>query len=493
MPTDRSGRPLAGATRTAPGATAASAACTAGTGHTRQSAPTSGPAKTGSPHAGAEAGLLSLMRAERLARRAADLLELGHVIANETRKLNRARQIFVVSIDRSHGATVRAVSGIAVVDGASTLAAAVQRLLGRISTERGLASSLAFTLPAWCADERELAEAYPFIEMAWIPFHDRRRQPIAGMLLARETIWTADEITLSERLAEGYSQCWRELAPPGLLSRTAARLNRWKLAATVVVLAGFALPVPMTVLAPAEIVARDAALVTAPVDGVIDAVPVEPGQSVRPGDVLVRFVDINARNRHELALREVAVATARVKQLTLLSFTDAKGRHELGLAETELNLKRAELAYAKDTLERTVLRAQRAGMAVFADRRAMLGRPVATGERLMEIADSDRIEVRVDVPAVEAAALKPDSAIKLFLDVDPLHAWHGTVARTDYKARPGDADVLSFRTIAHLVADGRPPPRIGLRGTAQVYGDRTALCIYLLRRPLSAARQWLGL
>ena len=35
-------------------------------------------------------------------------------------------------------------------------------------------------------------------------------------------------------------------------------------------------------------------------------------------------------------------------------------------------------------------------------------------------------------------------------------------------------------------------PRIGLRGTARIYGGDTTLFYYLLRRPITAARQWLG-
>ena len=41
--------------------------------------------------------------------------------------------------------------------------------------------------------------------------------------------------------------------------------------------------------------------------------------------------------------------------------------------------------------------------------------------------------------------------------------------------------------------DGEAMPRIGLRGTAKVYGERSSLFMFLFRRPLSALRQGLGL
>jgi hypothetical protein len=72
-----------------------------------------------------------------------------------------------------------------------------------------------------------------------------------------------------------------------------------------------------------------------------------------------------------------------------------KGRHDLGIAQAELDLKAAELAYAAELLDRSVIRAERAGIAVYADQRSLLGRPVAPGQRIMEIADPAEIEARI--------------------------------------------------------------------------------------------------
>jgi hypothetical protein len=37
------------------------------------------------------------------------------------------------------------------------------------------------------------------------------------------------------------------------------------------------------------------------------------------------------------------------------------------------------------------------------------------------------------------------------------------------------------------------PPRLGIRGTAQLYGDRVPMIYYILRRPVAFLRQWVGL
>ena len=440
----------------------------------------------GQPRAASEQTLALdlLLRIEMMARNAADEAELRQLIANETRKLNRARQIFVVRLAQGGTATVTAASGVATIDSHSTLAGAIERLIAAIAADKGLVEPVELTLPAYCAPGSELAVAYPFRELLWWPLHDRSKVPFAGLLLARETVWTGNDVTITRRLAEAYAHAWRELATSRYFRPRLTRRVRWGMIAAAAAAVLLAVPVPMTALAPAEIVAAAPFIVSAPIDAVIDDVAVEPGIEVAAGDVLVRFSDTTLRNRVEVAEREVAVAESRVKQATILAFSDQKGRHELGIALAELDLKKAERDYASELMAKTMLRADRAGL---------IGKPVATGERIMEIADAARIEVRIDLAMPDAIALQPDSSIKLFLDVAPLQPWTGKVVRSDYRARPSDSDVMSFRTFAIIDAGGRPLPRIGLRGTAQVYGRTTPLAVFFFRRPLSAARQWLGL
>ncbi|MEQ1713991.1 MAG: HlyD family secretion protein, partial [Hyphomicrobium sp.] len=156
-------------------------------------------------------------------------------------------------------------------------------------------------------------------------------------------------------------------------------------------------------------------------------------------------------------------------------------------------LKMAERNYARDMMEQSAVRATRSGIAVFADKRELTGKPVAVGERIMEIADPASIELKIDLPVADAIALKPGARVMAFLDSDPLRPFAGKIDRSDYKARPGEGDVAAFRVIATLASGNRQPPRLGVRGTAQISGDDVALGFFLFRRPIAAARQWTGL
>ncbi len=440
-----------------------------------------------------QAPLELLLKIEEQARNAVDITELQHLIVNQTRKLNRARQIFLVACNEGGNTRVVCLSGMSSIDPTSILLADVAVLMRRLSRENGLRVAIEFTLPAFCDPKSDLAAAYPFREMAWVPFMPRKGVPFAGMLMARESVWSSGDVAISHRLGATYAHAWRELQPASRLGSFKSYAMRWRTTLMVMAAVAMFVPVPMTALAPVEIVAAAPEIVAAPFDGVVAAIDVDPNTSVKIGDVIIRLNDTTLRNKRDIALSEVAVAQARVRQLNLLAFGDAKGRQELGLAEAELALKKAELDYANDLLARSVLRAHRNGIAVYPDRRALMGKPVVTGERLMEIAEPAKVEARIDVALADAIALRDAGTARLFLDVDPLNWLTGRIVRADYKARASDSDVLAFR--AYVEIDRTVPftPRIGLRGTAQIQGNPAPLGLVLFRRPLSAARQWLGL
>lgn len=258
------------------------------------------------------------------------------------------------------------------------------------------------------------------------------------------------------------------------------------------VASGF-VPVSMTALAPVEVSPQKALVVTAPVDGVIENILVEPNAVVMKDQPLVRMADTVLKNRLEIAEREVSVAEAKIKKASQLAFVDIRGRHELGVAQAELQLRHAERDYARQLLERSVIKAERDGVAFFTDPKELIGRPVVVGERLMELADPQRLEFRIDLPVADSIVLNDGVRVKVFLDSDPLNPVEARLLRADFQARPRENQQLAFRLIAERAATDTRPLRLGVRGTAQIYGNHVSLAFYLFRRPISAARQWFGL
>lgn len=455
---------------------------------TQQTRVTAGAAASGDD----KTALLQLLAIEAEARDAKNQDELGALIANEGRKLTRARQIFVFRYNRSDF-VVTAVSGLAAVDRTVPLIQWVERTMARVSSELGAQQMREFNISAFSEKSDQSAKTYPMPEALWIPFLDRSAAVMGGMLLTRKSPWIDRDSLIAERLAGTFAHAWLSL-------NNSAKVLTWlkpgkRAAAIAASLFAFlsVVPVSLTTLAPAEVGPASPFIVAAPIEGVIEDIPIETNAEVKKGDVLLRFTDTMLRNRLEVAEREVLVAEARLKTTTQMAFSDVRGKHELAIVRAELGLKTAERDYARDLLAKTVLRAERDGVAVFAGKNDLIGRPVAVGERLLEIADPAQIEFRIDVPVADAIILREGARVKVFLDSDPLRSSEATVVRSDYLARVNDGVQLSFRVVARLDGAQGTIPRLGARGTAQIYGDKVALLFYLLRRPFSTIRQWTGL
>ena len=110
----------------------------------------------------------------------------------------------------------------------------------------------------------------------------------------------------------------------------------------------------------------------------------------------------------------------------------------------------------------------------------------------MQGADPRETRLRIDLPVADAIQLAPGTRVALFLDVAPLELVSAQLAQASYEAAPTPDDVLAYRVYADF-PQGTPAQRPGLKGTAKLYGADVPLALYLFRRPLSAARQWLGL
>jgi len=135
--------------------------------------------------------------------------------------------------------------------------------------------------------------------------------------------------------------------------------------------------------------------------------------------------------------------------------------------------------------------APRAGVAVYSDPNDWLGKPVVTGERILQIADPKAPGMRIQLPVADAIALEPGAKVALFLTAYPLDPLHGEILDTSYQAKPSEEGVASYRLLAS-VQDAPPHARLGLHGTAKLYGERVVLGYYLLRRPLASLRAWTG-
>ncbi|MCP2075565.1 UNVERIFIED_ORG: multidrug resistance efflux pump [Pseudomonas lini] len=426
------------------------------------------------------ARFLDLERQTRAARTPA---QLSYSLVNDGQALFGFRHAALLIAGK-----VQAVTGVSTVEPNAPFVAFVEQAVaqlfkqGVLNQARVIAGDL--VSEAIRADWRSLSAGQVF----WLPLIDHQGQEFGGLWLARDLPWTPSEQVLLSQLGDTYSHAWLALQPrkPWRLRWTRKR----QVALVAVLLLGLLIPVRQSVLAPAEVVPLGGQVVAAPLDGVIAEFLVKPNQAVKNGDLLLRFESTSLKAQADVAERALGVAEAELKANSQRSFADAESSSKIDLLAARVEQKRAERNYALELLKRSEVRAERDGIAVFADAERWLGKPVQTGERLMEIADPNQAELRIELAVGDAIALEPGAQVALFLDSDPLQRHLAWLERSAYEAQPTAAGQLAYRLDARFDAQA---PRIGLRGTAKVFGDRAPLALYLLRRPLAGLRQSVGL
>ena len=331
------------------------------------------------------------------------------------------------------------------------------------------------------------------------------RAPRGGRLLG--LLMFALEVRPDERQAERvaqavsvYGHAWAALVGAAGTSRARPRRLRvvgWGVA--VLALASLAVPVRLSVLAPAEVIALDAVAVTAPMDGVVRAFAVQPNQSVARDALLFTLDDTTLRNRREVAQRQLQVARAEALAAAQKSFASDASRAELAALNGRVAERQAELGWLDEQLRRIEVRAPAAGVVVFGDVNDWVGKPLVTGERVALLADPADAGVLIWLPVAEALDIEPGAEVRLFLQTAPLSPLAARLSQTSYQSVLSPDGVASYRLRARFdpagsAAGSGPPPaaRIGLKGTAKLYGAQAPLGYYLFRRPLAALRAFAG-
>ena len=178
------------------------------------------------------------------------------------------------------------------------------------------------------------------------------------------------------------------------------------------------------------------------------------------------------------------------------AFDNAQSRSELASLNGKVAERQAEVAYVDELLKRIEVRSPGQGVLVFGDINDWQGKPVVTGERVALLADPKDAGVLIWLPVSDAINLEPGAPVKLYLQIAPLKPLSATLSQTSYQAAQSPEGISAYRLRAKfdsLDEEQLKLARIGLKGTAKIFGERAPLAYYLFRRPLSTLRERTGL
>ncbi|GAB0057492.1 hypothetical protein SIID45300_01821 [Candidatus Magnetaquicoccaceae bacterium FCR-1] len=432
--------------------------------------------------------LVTLLQLAQRIRNAPDLEMLRFILVNETHGLVPYRQAVLWNAS----GTVEALSGIPSVDADVPYVLWLRHLFAQLQPVVSDAPLLMEGSFAPLEVRDGWSEWWP--EMALLIPLQVGETLMGWLLLARETPFEEAEVELLRHLGESHAHAWRCLRGGGRALGTILPAQRWKTWAVVglLVIGGLAWPVPLTVLAPAEVVPRHPEVIRSPMDGVIDRFHVQPNDPVTPGQPLFDLDETTLKSRLEVAEKSLAVTESEYLVTSQLALQDSRSKAQLAIFAGRVEEKRLEADGVRDLLARGRVKATRAGIALFSDPQGWIGRPVMTGEKILTVADARDGEVEAWLPAGDVIPLEVGASVTLFLNIDPLHPRGARLRLLAYEPVARPDGIVAHQLRATLDGEGNESPRLGLKGTARIAGDTVSLGWWMARRPLALARQWLG-
>jgi len=421
---------------------------------------------------------------------------LHFAMANDTFALVPYRSALVLRVRAGGGLRLVCASGLSSVDHKSPygswLEQVVEHLLPRLQEQSRftVADAPAELASVW-------AEYWPE-KVCLHRVENRQGELMAVVVYLLEVDWPPVADAMLNTLHRIYGLCleaqpkkrWKLLKrdADGHLSKQAKLV----LAAMCLAILVLLVPVKQFVISPAEIISLDSVAVTAPVEGIVSELVAKPNQPVKAGDVLVKLDDTAVRNRLVSAQQALEVVRAEFLAGSHRAFSGGVDRaSDVGVLRGRIHEKAAEVQFLQDQLAMLEIKASRDGVVVYGQENDLIGKPVSPGQKLMELANPQRMGVNIWVPVADAINMEQGARVSVLLYANPLNTLSATIERASYQATKSPDGVAAYRVRAVLEDD--EVTRLGLRGNAKINGDWVPLGYFLFRRPLVVLRQWVGL
>ncbi|WP_220498429.1 efflux RND transporter periplasmic adaptor subunit [Stieleria mannarensis] len=275
------------------------------------------------------------------------------------------------------------------------------------------------------------------------------------------------------------TQFWRWLSHSGMTGRIYIGL------AAVVVVLLVIWPVSYRVRCTTVVRPKYSRIVSAPFDATLQAAHVQPGDSVKQGDVLIsldgrplrlELEAIEAQIGQVLKERDVAMVGGRVAE-----------SQQANLKIRELNRQRDLLISRLDRLNVT---SPIDGIIVLGDLHRSIGAPLETGQAVLEIAPLGEMVVELEIPEYEIGYVTEGMPARVRL----------TATEGDAIERPIDAVYPSAELrddqnvfVAHIHVDNQDGTlRPGMRGDAIAYGRLRPWLWSMIRSGWEKTLWWIG-
>ena len=281
--------------------------------------------------------LTILLQLEAQARATQTLKELQFLMVNETRKLLPFRQAFFVQAGPTpkNPWRVESASSLPVIQRDAPLIRWLERTIRSLQHQDRLTSLEVLTEQDCPRTGQPEWKEFSFPYVCWCPLRVPHSSVIGGLWLAKNQPWQDSDRTVLQRLADTYAHAWGALAGKKGKGMGRGGTAKWYWMGLMVMMGAMCLPVPMSTLAPTEVVAKDPTIVSAPINGVITDIRVPPNTMVTKGQTLFLYEDTNFRSQYEVAEKNLATAIAEYHKTAQGAFFESETNAQVPLTTND--------------------------------------------------------------------------------------------------------------------------------------------------------------
>ena len=426
--------------------------------------------------------VVALLELQKQIRDADRVEDIGFLAANKVHALIPYQQA-IFWIKKTDGIELKTLSGTGTLDQNSPYAIWLRSFINKqISRSEDIIEFFGRDSEGeWLSDHNHL-----------VRFKNDQEGLIGGLWIESSSIFSDQQVDLLKEISECFTQALtiaylRQRSTSFVGAIGLGRYRKWMMWGILIL---FFLPVRLSITAPAEIVPDNPVSVTMPFDGVLDDIDVDAGDTVTEGQILAQMDQIQLKTDMDRARQALEAARKNLSRAGFESLRTEDKKTDLQKLRSEIEIKEIEYAFAKEKFEKSILMAPSDGVAIFSDKSALMGRPLATGEKIMVIADPKESELLIRIPVHAMLPVRVGQDLSFFTTTSPLSSKAARITSIGYQAS-ADADGLMTYKVRAAIHD--PSLRIGWKGTAKIRTDWSILGYALLRRPMIALRNLLGI
>ncbi len=401
----------------------------------------------------------------------------------------------------ANGKKIIGVSGTSRPSKHSLIATSVKSLATSLSapnTTQIISDDSFVNLPNFWKEYKEKSEG---TSLLWIPLilnntdTNQAHQNNAILIFERwnNRPWKDSDINIIAPIQRNFSNIWR-LHRKGIKNNIHKKGRHLLILLLLIISIIFlhSYKISERIVAPCEVAPEDPYSVTTAIDGVIEEVLVHPGQRIEKNSILVELNQDIFNEELTAARQQIKITQSELSRTQAQAVTDLEARGQLATLKNQLKMDNIRLRLAEYKMDKSKILAPNSGVVMMNDPHEWEGKPVMTGERIMLIITPSNNKIKIYLPLDDKIDFPENAMVKVILNTD------SATSREAHLTYISDHATVSPKGIPAFLAEAKFDSnvdniRMGIQGTAVIYGKKVSLGYWLIRRPLAAIRNFIGI